>query len=183
HAVPTGGRGAVSPAEQGRAYTAVILAAACSTSVTGVILDRLVDSATAPTGVYSATRAAKPPASQGAAATAPAPRGTLACPGLASTAAASALMFPTEIEPSSTIGVRLSCVRDCLYLITLDDARGRPVSARRGAIRGGGAPLTLGLPDVKLKGTRYRLDVRLVDRVNPGPVARLTSPLLPVNPS
>jgi hypothetical protein len=75
----------------------------------------------------------------------------------------------------------LGCARDCLYLITLDDARGRPVAARRGALRGARGALTLELPETKLERARYRLDVRIVDRVNPGAVTRLTSKPLRVS--
>ena len=67
-----------------------------------------------------------------AVAAAPAQRGTVICPGLASKAAASTLDFPKELEAKAPAAVRLACARDCLYLITLDDARGRPVAARRG---------------------------------------------------
>ena len=39
---------------------------------------------------------------------------------------------------------------DCLYLVTLDAPNGRPVVARRGALRGGGAAATIALPAAKL---------------------------------
>jgi hypothetical protein len=68
-------------------------------------------------------------------------------------------------------------------VITLDDALGRPVTARRGDLAGGGRPITLELPKAKLPADAYRLDVRLVDRVNPGAVARLQSAAIPVNHS
>jgi hypothetical protein len=176
---------AIPPKEQGKAYAAAITAAACSTTVTGVILDRLVDSTAAPaasSGVFFAGGGAKASASLVAAAAPPAQRGTVVCPGLASRAGADTLEFPAELAASAPAAVLLACVRDCMYLITLGDARGRPVAARRGTLRGGGRPLTLELPEAKLdERALYRLDVRLVDRVNPGAVTRLTSAALPVS--
>jgi len=154
-----------------KAYPAAITGAACSSTVTGVILDRLFEG-----------RRARAWARAVAAAAAPAQRGTVLCPGLTSRAAASAIEFPTELEVSRSAAVLLACVRDCLYLITLNDTRGRPVAARRGTLRGARrGPLTLELPKAKLDRARYRLDVRLVDRVNPGSVTRLTSKALRVN--
>ena len=177
---------AVAPRAQGAAYAATISAAACSTTVTGIILDRLVDSATEPTpptGIAFAGGGWKTSAALVGAAAGPAQRGTVICPGLASSAAPSTLEFPVELDAASPPSVVLACTRDCLYLETLDDVNGRPVVARRGELRGGGRPLTLELPKVKLDGAFYRLDVRLVDRVNPGIVTRFRSPLLRVSPT
>jgi hypothetical protein len=72
----------------------------------------------------------------------------------------------------------LGCVRDCLYLVTLDDASGNPVVATRGALRGGFPPALITLPQTKLKPGAYRIDVRLVNQVNPGAVLQQTSPPL-----
>jgi hypothetical protein len=88
------------------------------------------------------------------------------------------IQYPTALtEP---IVVSLNCNRDCLYLVTLDRADGRPVVARRGQINGGpSSPLTrVTLPQAKLAAGSYRLDVRVVARVNPGPVAKYLSPPL-----
>jgi len=180
--------GAVTAKEQGKAYAEAITAAACSMNVAGVLVDRLLDSALSPappTGLVYAGGGAKASASLVAAAAGPAQRGTVVCPGLASPAAASTLEFPAELDATQPAAVVLACARDCLYLITLEDARGRPVAARRGALRGARpGPLTLELPKTKLDdGALYRLDVRLVDRVNPGAVTRRTSgPLLVIRP-
>src|SRR5207247_10256274 len=75
-------------------------------------------------------------------------RGTLApCPGLGTPAATSALVFPAEIAPASPPSVQLGCVRDCLFLVTLDrESDGKPVLARRGALAGGASPETIVLP-------------------------------------
>ena len=70
----------------------------------------------------------------------------------------------------------LGCSRDCLYLATLVRADGTPVVANRGALRGGAASATVMLPRTTLKPGTYTIDVRLVAQVNPGAVARLTSP-------
>jgi hypothetical protein len=158
----------ISAHARGKTYAAAITDAACSQNVTGIVVDRLFHTASAHLV---------------AAAAAPAQRGTVVCPGLASKATASTLEFPTKLDASAPAAVVLSCTRDCLYLITLDDARGRPVAARRGTLRGAGRALTLELPKTRLGRSVYRLDVRLVDRVNPGEVTRLTSGALPVSRS
>ena len=142
--------GAVAPT------AATITGFACSATVAGVILDRLAD---APAISAAATDAQ---------------RGNAVCPGLALQATATTLTFPTTAsEP-----VQLACERDCLYLITLDDSRGRPVVAARGALTGGAAPMAITLPAAKLAAGSYRFDVRLVSRTNPGTVTRtVRSPL------
>jgi hypothetical protein len=150
------------------------------------VLDRLTDSTltpASPTGIAYASGNLKPSAQLVTTAAGPAQRGTVVCPGLASSSGASTLQFPTELDASASASVVLGCVRDCLYVITLDDALGRPVAARRGDLTGGGRPITLELPKVKLPADTYRLDVRLIDRVNPGAVARLQSAALPVTRS
>jgi hypothetical protein len=128
---------------------------ACDQTVTGAIEDD-------PSSVTAAAAAVQ--------------RGATVCPGLAAPAAASTLTFPTAPSQPLTLG----CVRDCLYLVTLDDASGNPVVATRGALRGGFPPALITLPQTKLKPGTYRVDVRLVNQVNPGPVVQQTSP--PVSP-
>jgi hypothetical protein len=151
-----------------RTYAQAITDLACAKNVSGVVVDRLIGSAWA---------------RKVAAAAAPAQRGTVVCPGLASKATASTLGFPKELDASAPAAIDLACARDCLYLLTLDDARGRPVAARRGSLRGAGRALTLELPKTRLGRSIYRLNVRLVDRVNPGEVTRLTSGALRVSRS
>ncbi|HEV2591153.1 MAG TPA: hypothetical protein VGU02_04600, partial [Gaiellaceae bacterium] len=101
-------------------------------------------------------------------------RGATICPGVAVPAVASTLEFPTA--PSQPL--LLGCAHDCLYLVTLDDANGKPVVATRGSLRGGFAPVAVTVPQAKLKPGTYRFDVRLVSQVNPGPVLQQTSPPL-----
>jgi hypothetical protein len=98
----------------------------------------------------------------------------------AATHAARALAFPKRLVRSAPAAVVLACIRDCLYLVTLDDKFGRPVALRRGTLRGGGRSMTLELPKARLWRTKYRLEVRLVDRVKPGSVAYARSRLLRV---
>ena len=93
------------------------------------------------------------------------------------------MAWVASLDASAPAAVNLACARDCLYLLTLDDARGRPVAARRGSLRGAGRALTLELPKTRLGRSVYRLNVRLVDRVNPGEVTRLTSGALRVSRS
>lgn len=94
--------------------------------------------------------------------------------------AASALAFPKRLVRSTPAAVVLACTRDCLYLTTLDDKFGRPVVSRRGALRGGGRPLTLELPPANLRREKYRLEVRIVNRADPGAVTYRRSRLLRV---
>ena len=169
--------GAVSPTAQGSAYASVVDSAACSTTLAGVIIDRLQDSATAPvapSGLYFAGGNAKPSAAAVAAAAGPAQRGTVVCPGLTGAATASTLTFPSSLAEGA-VAVQLACPRDCLYLATLDGPDGRPVAARRGALTGGAAPVNVTLPKVKLGAGPYTVDVRLAPQVNPGSVTQLTS--------
>ena len=177
------GLAAGSTPTQGATYAAAINAAACSTTVAGVVLDRLVDSATttiAPTGVFDSTGTAKPSAAIVSATAAATQRGLLVCPGLTATVTATTLTFPTELAPPASGTVQLACDRDCLYLVTLTREDGTPVVARRGSLPGGVAPRAIGLPRTTLKPGSYRIDVRLVAQVNPGAVTRQTSPPLVV---
>jgi hypothetical protein len=173
--------GAVSPVAQGTAYADAIRAAACSPNIGGVILDRLTDNPTAtPSGIYYASGDAKAGLKTVAAAVADAQRGVTVCPGLASPATASTLSFPTQLSSTTAVSLSLGCDRDCLYLVTLDDAKGSPVVAKRAALLGGAAPTTVTLPKAKLASGVYTLDVRIVGQVNPGPVTREVSPPLSV---
>ena len=171
--------GAVSPVAQGTAYAAAITAAACSPNVMGVILDRIADDpAASPTGVYYASGHAKEGARAVATAAANAQLGLTVCPGLASPAVASTMTFPTQLASSAPTQVQVGCVRNCLYLVTLDDAAGRPVVATRGVLQGGAVPVTVTLPQARIAPGTYRVDVRLASEVNPGVVTRLLSPPL-----
>jgi hypothetical protein len=173
----------VSPTTQGTQYAAAITAAACSTNVQAVLLDRLIDNAStdvAPTGIYNADGTAKASAAVVQKAIGPAQRGIVVCPGLSVTAAASSITYPPALDPAAAASVTFGCMRDCVYLVSLVNANGKPVVARRGSMKGGGAPMVVGLPKAPLTAGSYTIDVRLVNTVNPGPVAQLTSPLLPV---
>jgi len=175
--------GAVSPAQQAATYTAEIGAASCTGGLAGVLLDRLVDEGTTPepaTGLYYAGGDAKPSASAVEQAIATAVRGAVICPGLAATVTPTTLTWPDQLSSSSPASVTLGCSRDCLYLVSLEGGNGRPVAARRGTLQGGAAAQTIALPEHTLSPGRYRLDVRLVSRVDPGPVTRRLSPWLAV---
>jgi hypothetical protein len=58
-------------------------------------------------------------------------------------------------------------------------ADGRPVVARRGALKGGAAPATVALPKTQLGQATYTVDLRVVSTVNPGAVVELATPALP----
>jgi hypothetical protein len=107
-------------------------------------------------------------------------RGAVVCPGLAARATPTTLTFPAQLSSSSAASVELGCSRDCLYLVALDRADGRPIVARRGTLAGGDTAQTITLPGRRLSPGVYRVDVRLVSRVDPGAVTRLRSPSLTV---
>ena len=174
--------GAVSPIAQGTAYTAAITAAACSPNVTAVILDRLVDNPTAaPSGIYYASGDAKEGLNAVTAAAANAQRGLTVCPGVAMPAAAGTIAFPVGLSSGAAATVQLACVRDCVYLVTLDNAVGRPVVATRGLLTGGAAPVPVTLPKATLAPGAYTVDVRLAGQVNPGKLTRIVSPSISVS--
>jgi D-glucuronyl C5-epimerase C-terminus len=139
-----------------------ITAAACIPGLAGVLLDHLADAS--PSATASAIAASQ--------------HGTTVCPGLATQVSASTLEYPTTI--ANPAGVQLGCDRDCLYLVTLIDSAGRPVAARRGALRGGDTAARITLPKTKLGSGPYTLSVQLVAQVNPGAITKLESPPLPV---
>jgi hypothetical protein len=141
-------------------YAAALKTAACTPGVAGVVFDRVGD----------LTRAGVP------AATGNAQRGAFVCPGVTFAAEPFAVQFPTALTPPVVVGV--NCSRDCLYLVTLDRADGRPAVARRGEIAAGTRLTSISLPKVKLPAGTYRADVRLVARVNPGTVTRYLGPPL-----
>ena len=138
---------------------ALISSLGCGGQVTGVLLDQLAQ----------ATPAV-------AAAAASAQRGALVCPGVAAQVEATGLIYPTVA--AAPVSVQFGCSVDCLYLVTLEGPGGRPVVARRGALRGGAAPATIALPAAKLAAGPYRVGVRLVASVNPGQMTALESPPL-----
>lgn len=171
------GLAAPSGPAQASTYAQAISALACSTTIGGVILDRLVDSAdatVAPTGLVDAAGRAKPSAAAVSTAAAAAQRGLTVCPGLAAPVTATTLTFPTALTPPEPATVTIACDRDCLYLATLVRADGTPVVATRGSLTGGAAR-AVSLPRTTLKPGTYRVDVRLVAQVNPGAVTRETS--------
>ncbi len=139
-----------------------ITSAACTPGLAGVVLDHLAD--------------ASPPATAGAIVASQ--RGATVCPGLATQVSATTLEYPATV--SSPASVQLACDRDCLYLVTLDDPAGRPVVARRGALRGGVAPAQITLPKTKLGSGPYTFAVQLVAQVNPGAITKLESAPTPV---
>ncbi len=173
--------GAVDPATQASTYAAAIQGASCLPDVSGLLLDRLVDDHTAPkppTGLYYASGDAKPSARAVEQAIGTVGRGAVVCPGLAARVTPTTLTFPGQLSRSAAASVVLGCSRDCLYLVALDRANGRPLIARRGSLNGGDVPRTIILPKRKLPAGSYRLDVRLVSRVDPGAVDRERSGLL-----
>ncbi len=138
---------------------ALISSLACGAQVAGVLLDQLSQATPA---VAAAATAAQ--------------RGALVCPGAATEVQPTGLAYPTVA--AAPMAVQFGCTADCLYLVTLDAPDGRPVVARRGALRGGAAPATITLPTAKLGAGPYRVSVRLVASVNPGPMTTLESPTL-----
>jgi hypothetical protein len=180
---PPPAAGAVTPGEQASAYARAVGTASCSPHVAGVLLDRLVDegSPTAPaTGLYYPTGRPKPAAGAVRQAIGQVARGAVVCPGTAVAAEPAVLELPSQLSPSSPATLELACNRDCLYLVMLERAGGRPLASIRGALAGGAPARTIVLPAHGLPPGRYRLDLRLVSRADPGPVTRRLSPLLVV---
>jgi D-glucuronyl C5-epimerase C-terminus len=139
---------------------AAVTAAACDTRIAGVTL-------------------AGPPD----AAVAEAVRGAVLCPGLTPDVATTAVTYPASLVSGAPATLQLGCVRDCLYVVTLVGADRRAIVATRGSLTGGAAPATVTLPKTTLGQPSYTLDVRLVNRVNPGAALDLTSPPLSVGQS
>jgi hypothetical protein len=102
-------------------------------------------------------------------------RGTIVCPGVATPAATTALDFPTTLTSGAPVTVQLGCVRDCVYVATLVGADRRAIVAKRGALVGGASPATIALPKSSLGQASYTIDVRIENRVNPGPAVDVTS--------
>jgi hypothetical protein len=173
--------GAVSPDLQAATYADAIERASCSRGVAGVLLDRLVDAGSAPepaTGLYYASGHPKPAAAAVKGAIQAVARGAVVCPGLVTPVTPTTLTFPDQLSSTSPAAVVLGCDRDCLYLVTLDRANGKPVVARRGSLVGGAPATTITLPSRSLRRGGYRVDVRLVSRVGPSVVLRRQSALL-----
>jgi hypothetical protein len=174
--------GAVPPDVQAATYADAIEDASCSPAVAGVLLDRLVDvgSAAEPaTGLFYASGHAKPAVAAVKRAVRAVARGAAVCPGLVTPISPTTLTFPDQLSSSSAASVALGCNRDCLYLVTLDRANGKPIVASRGTLTGGAPATTITLPGRALRrGSSYRVDVRLVSRVGPRVVLRRRSPLL-----
>jgi hypothetical protein len=163
---------------QADAYISALKQAACRPTVAGVLLDRLADGSAlgAQDGLLYPDGTAKGSLSLLAPPLAQARRGVLAvCPGLAAQVAPTALVFPDATSyPATTRNwfVGLACSRDCLYLLTLDRAStGVPMLARRGSLTGGRPAATIVLPTLRVPAGTYRFTVRLVSRINPGPLS------------
>jgi hypothetical protein len=134
-------------------------------------------------GLYYADGSAKTSASAVAKVAALAERGMLAvCPGYQARVKAKTLTFPLSFSGSSPPSVSLACTRDCAYLVTLERADGKPVGAKRGVLRADKVA-TVKLPrrPELPAGSDYRLRVRLVAQLNPGPIWQYRSPKIEVS--
>lgn len=153
-------------------------------NVSGVIFRRLVDYPVASdqSGLFYADGSAKTSAASVRTSALSAARGTLrVCPGLGARVVASTLAYPLQLSTSYPPQIVLACTRDCLYLITLERVSdSKPVLARRGSLSASTTPTIVKLSQgaVLSGGGSYRLRVRLVARINPGPIQQYTSPLL-----
>lgn len=173
----------VDESTQASAYDQALQSTVCMPNVSGVIFRRLVDNPAASdqSGLFYADGSAKTSADSVRTSALSAGRGTLrVCPGLGSPVAASTLVYPLQIATNYAPQVVLACTRDCLYLITLEQAGdGKPVLARRGSLVGSIATaVTLPQGGALSAGGSYRLRIRLVAQTNPGPIQQYTSPPL-----
>lgn len=186
---PPGPAPGVSENAQKNAYTQALQSSVCMPNVSGVIFGRLVDRAGSgeqagdQSGLYYADGSAKTSMGTVAKAAALAERGVLAvCPGYQARATAKTLTIPLSFSGSSPPWVSLACTRDCAYLVTLERADGKPVRAKRGVMRADK------VATVRLSGSSglsasggYRLRVRLVAQMNPGPIWQYRSPKIEVS--
>ena len=138
---------------------AAVTAAACGSTVAGVALDPTVPDAATTTAVAAASR------------------GTIVCPGLATTPTPT-VEYPAVVTSGTPATLQLACAHDCLYVATLVGGDGRAVVATRGSLTGGAAAKTISLPKTQLGQASYTIDVRVVSTVNPGRVLQLASPPL-----
>jgi hypothetical protein len=174
----------VAESAQASAYDQALRSAVCMPNVSGVIFRRLVDYPVASdqSGLFYADGSAKTSAASVRTSALSAARGTLrVCPGLGARVVASTLAYPLQLSTSYPPQIVLACTRDCLYLITLERVSdSKPVLARRGSLSASTTPTIVKLSQgaVLSGGGSYRLRVRLVARINPGPIQQYTSPLL-----
>ncbi|MGA9762037.1 MAG: D-glucuronyl C5-epimerase family protein [Gaiellaceae bacterium] len=181
---PPGPLPGASENEQRIDYKQVLQSAVCMPNVSGVLFNRLVDSAGTSaqagdqSGLYYADGSAKTSESTVAAAAALAERGTLeVCPGLQASVVAKTLAYPLGFSNQSPPWVMLACSRDCAYLVTLERADGKPVRVKRGALQAD-VTTTLTISGPALSAGKYRLRVRIVAGTSPGPVQQyLSTPL------
>lgn len=186
---PPGPAPGVSENAQTNAYKQALQSTVCMPNVSGLIFGRLVDRAGSSeqagdqSGLYYADGTAKSSASAVAKAAALAERGMLAvCPGYQARVKAKTLTFPLSFSGSSSPSVSLACTRDCAYLVTFERADGKPVRAKRGALRADKvATVRLSGSSGLSAGSDYRLRVRLVAQLNPGPIWQYRSPKLKVS--
>lgn len=185
---PPGPAPGESERAQANAYNLVLQSAVCMPNVSGVLLGRLVDRAGSAdlagdqSGLYYADGSPKTSASAVAKTAALAGRGVLAvCPGYQANVVAKTLAFPLSFTSQSPPWVALACSRDCAYLITLERADGKPINAKRGILRAGAiTKLKLSGSSALRAGSSYRLRLRLVASINPGPIRQYVSPPLSV---
>lgn len=184
---PPGPTSGLTEKAQESAYDELLQSAVCMPNISGVVLRRLVDNpgsadqASDQSGLYYADGSVKTSAYAVGQTASLAGRGTLAiCPGLRTSVAAKTLVFPLSFSSLSPPTVVLTCTRDCVYLVTLERADGKPVSAKRGALRADAAPTAVKLPSsgTLSASNGYHLRVRLVAQVNPGPVWQYRSPAI-----
>jgi hypothetical protein len=151
--------GALPPLLLDTPSAATVTAQTCAGTVTGLALD--------PTATDAATTSAVTALV----------RGTVVCPGLATTPTPT-VEFPPGVTSGTPATLQLACAHDCLYVATLVGADGRAVVATRGSLTGGAAATTVSLPKTQLGQASYTLDLRVVSTVNPGRVLQLASPPL-----
>lgn len=159
---------AVDEATQGADYAQALAIAFCQPDVVGFLFFHTVDDADLAgwqSGLFYPDLTPKSDLPQVRKAIAAARRGALAsCPGLA---------LPVELIRLDFDGpgrsLRVGCVRDCVFLATLERVSdGAPVLASRGRLSGG-AVQTIRLRARPVDPGVYRLRLRLVGQFNPGP--------------
>lgn len=173
---------AVSEATQAAYYQQALALAFCQPNVTGLLFFHTVDDpdlAGWQSGLFYPDLTPKSDLPAVKKTLLGARRGVLrTCPGLAASVDLLALEFPrASAYPADNRAwsIRVGCVRDCLFLLQLEALPGgRPALAQQGRLAGGTVQ-TIALPARRVAPGSYRFTLRLVGRMNPGPLLVQTS--------
>jgi hypothetical protein len=175
----------VDEATQAAYYRQAIGIAFCQPTVRGIMIFHVVDEPGRPqwqSGLYYVDRTAKSSIRAVTTAAAEVRRGIVSrCDGLQLTPRATAFTWPTRmLRSSSSVGFKLRCDIDCTFTARLERMPGRRAVVRKVGTLRGNRLVAVKLPSRRLAPGRYRISLRLVAAVNPGPPALAASRLIAV---